>query len=208
MSELKDYQPIYPAEYDVESIKKFSELISNQFMHGGSKYALYGDKEFTDLVCEFQPGETGSDWILQTMIKYLGRFKNFQREKDFLKIACYCFIIYLKMGFHLHEQFTDIYNTGLETKTSNYPAFEKELSDKITSFKESYLEAIDIACEFQMGESGIDYILQEMLVKLKVFQKQKHRTILFDVGAMCYIGWVKMGFNRTDSHDEDTKKSG
>jgi len=83
---------------------KFAKLMENQFNHGGDKYKLEGqDKEFTDLVCEISPGESGIDWILQTMVKYIGRFKNFQREKDLLKIATYCYISWLKMGFHLEE---------------------------------------------------------------------------------------------------------
>jgi hypothetical protein len=37
------------------------------------------------------------------MTKYIFRFKNFHREKDLLKIATYCFILWLKMGAHLQE---------------------------------------------------------------------------------------------------------
>ncbi|MFA5398088.1 MAG: hypothetical protein WC346_18895 [Methanogenium sp.] len=73
-----------------ENFDKFAELISNQFNHGGEKYQLSADKEMTDLVCELVPGDTGVDWVLGTMLKYLGRFKNFEREKDLLKIATYC----------------------------------------------------------------------------------------------------------------------
>lgn len=82
---------------------KFAELISNQFEHGGSKYAHTKDKEWTDVICEFVPGETGVDWILGTMLKYLGRYKNFQREKDLLKIATFAFICWVKKGYHLKE---------------------------------------------------------------------------------------------------------
>lgn len=82
---------------------KFVQLIRNQFNHGGDKYQLSEDKEMTDLVCELVPGDTGVDWILGTQLKYLGRFKNFKREKDLLKIATYCYIAWLKMGYHLQE---------------------------------------------------------------------------------------------------------
>lgn len=82
----------------------FSNLIANQFNHGGEKYLHTIDKEFTDVICEFVPGETGVDWILGTVMKYLGRFKNFQREKDLLKIATYCYIMWLKLGFHLNDE--------------------------------------------------------------------------------------------------------
>jgi hypothetical protein len=85
---------------------KFVKLLENQFVHGGDKYTLKGqlDKETTDWVCEICPGETGADWILGTMAKYIGRFLNFKREKDLLKIATYSYILWLKMGFHLNEE--------------------------------------------------------------------------------------------------------
>ena len=86
-----------------ENFDEFVKLIRNQFEFGGTKYQLAEDKEMTDLICEFVPGKTGVDWVLGTCLKYLARFKNFQQEKDLLKIACYTYIIWLKMGFHLRE---------------------------------------------------------------------------------------------------------
>ncbi len=88
-----------------ENWKKFADLIENQFLHGGDKYVLEGqeDKEASDWVCELVPGKTGVDWILGTMAKYVARYKNFEREKDLLKIATYCYIIWLKKGHHLQE---------------------------------------------------------------------------------------------------------
>jgi len=84
----------------------FANLISNQFEHGGEKYALAGfkDKEATDVISSVFGGESEFDWILGTMMKYLFRFKNFQREKDLLKIATYCYILWLKQGNHLAQQ--------------------------------------------------------------------------------------------------------
>ena len=84
-----------------EHFDKFVELIKNQFWHGGDKYALSDTKEFTDAICECFPGESGTDWVLGTCMKYLGRFKNFRREKDLLKVATYMYIVWLKHGFHL-----------------------------------------------------------------------------------------------------------
>jgi hypothetical protein len=74
-------------------------MIRRQFEEGGIKYALGGGKEITDWVCEV----AGWEWMLGTMAKYIGRFKNYHREKDLLKIATYCYILWLKMGFHLNE---------------------------------------------------------------------------------------------------------
>ena len=91
---------------DVETKRKywpiFAKMIENQLEHGGKKYALpdQSDKEITDWVCEL----AGWEWILGTMAKYLGRFLNFRREKDLFKIATYCFILWLKFGFHLKSE--------------------------------------------------------------------------------------------------------
>lgn len=85
---------------------KFSDLISNQFNHGGDKYKLQGfnDREATDVISSVFGGPSEFDWVLGTMMKYLFRFKNFHREKDLLKIATYCYILWLKMGAHLKEK--------------------------------------------------------------------------------------------------------
>jgi hypothetical protein len=93
-------------EMKMKHLDTFFGLIKNQLEHGGAKYKQEGtdEKEETDLICEFVPGVTGVDWILGTIKKYLGRFKNFQREKDILKIATYCYLIWLKKGFHMAEK--------------------------------------------------------------------------------------------------------
>jgi hypothetical protein len=94
--------------------EKFAKLISNQFEHGGDKYKLQGfnDREATDVISSVFGGESEFDWILGTMMKYLFRFKNFKREKDLLKIATYCYILWLKQGNH----FKDISDTDTEVK--------------------------------------------------------------------------------------------
>lgn len=86
-----------------ENFKKFSDLLSNQFNHGGDKYTLNGmpDREATDVISAVFGGESQFDWILGTITKYIFRFKNFKREKDLLKIATYCYILWLKQGNHL-----------------------------------------------------------------------------------------------------------
>lgn len=88
-----------------DHFKKFAALIGNQFEHGGDKYVLPGftDREATDVISSVFGGPSEYDWVLGTMMKYIFRFKNFNREKDLLKIATYCFILWLKMGAHLQE---------------------------------------------------------------------------------------------------------
>ena len=84
----------------------FASLISNQFEHGGDKYALPGfdDREATDIISSVFGGKSEFEWVLGTMMKYLFRFRNFEREKDLLKIATYCYILWLKQGNHLKQE--------------------------------------------------------------------------------------------------------
>lgn len=81
----------------------FAKLIGGQFEHGGDKYCIPGinDREATDVISSVFGGKSEFEWILGTMMKYLFRFKNFEREKDLLKIATYCYILWLKQGNHL-----------------------------------------------------------------------------------------------------------
>lgn len=99
-----------------ENFQSFIELIKNQFDHGGDKYATGTEgKEFTDLICEAFPGESGVDWVLGTCMKYMGRYKNFRREKDLLKVGTYMYLLWLKGGFHLkgsHDEDTAINGGG------------------------------------------------------------------------------------------------
>lgn len=84
---------------------KFAGLVSNQFEYGGDKYSVPGfdDREATDIISSVFGGVSEFDWVLGTMMKYLFRFKNFHREKDLLKIATYCYILWLKQGNHLND---------------------------------------------------------------------------------------------------------
>jgi len=102
-------------EVKAANFKKFAELIGGQFSHGGDKYKLQGfdDREATDVISSIFGGQSEFDWILGTMMKYLFRFKNFNREKDLLKVATYCYILWLKQGNHLKE----VHDTDTERGT-------------------------------------------------------------------------------------------
>lgn len=113
---------------------KFEKLLRNQWTHGGDKYTLPDDpdKEVTDWVCELSPGKTGYDWILQTIAKYCGRYINFGREKDLLKIATYSFIAWLKAGYHLQNKHDEDTNRNGKRKT--------DLHEKILSKPQGQVE--------------------------------------------------------------------
>ena len=87
------------------NFNKFAQLISNQFKHGGNKYALPGfdDREATDIISSVFGGEREDQWILGTVTKYIFRWNTFHREKDLLKSVTYLYLLWLKMGFHLQE---------------------------------------------------------------------------------------------------------
>lgn len=105
----KKAKPVKPVLYNTNlAMKKkhwkpFCNLMGSLILHGGDKYKMPGfeDMEATDIISKVFGGEDGFDWILGTMTKYLFRFKNFHREKDLLKVATYCYILWLKQGNHL-----------------------------------------------------------------------------------------------------------
>jgi len=107
---------IYNTSLDVKkkNIKKFFDLMSDQVIYGGKKYSQSEGKEATDVVCEVAPGKTGIDWIMQTIVKYVLRFLNLQREKDLLKIATWAYIAWVKKGYHLKKDHDT--DTWLEKK--------------------------------------------------------------------------------------------
>ena len=117
MANKKEKQILHNTTVKVkkENWKKFTDLMASLILHGGDKYNLAGfeDMEATDMISKVFGGEDGFDWILGTQMKYLLRFKNFHREKDLLKVATYCYILWLKQGNHLKlEHDTDTKKNG------------------------------------------------------------------------------------------------
>ena len=55
------------------------------------------------------------------MGKYLLRFRNLRREKDILKLACYCFILWLKMGLFEKEEGEHDEDVGLVGSSEEKP---------------------------------------------------------------------------------------
>jgi hypothetical protein len=81
---------------------KFIKSCESQWMVGGDRYRLSKDKEFTDLVCEV----AGNKWIGGNIVKYVGEIINTEPkpEANFLKIAVYAFIWWLKEQENLTER--------------------------------------------------------------------------------------------------------
>jgi hypothetical protein len=102
-------------------IEKFNKLIKDQFEYGGSKYAATEHKESTDMLFD----SFGKNWLLGTMAKYCYRTKNLKRERDILKIATYCYILWLKKGFHVARAGlkSDVLDTTVKVKSEQFDVF-------------------------------------------------------------------------------------
>lgn len=106
-----------------QKLDLFFQLIENQFKYGGQKYATsHTEKEATDILCE-RHGYRGLFWVMN---KYIFRFRNQQLEKDPLKIGCFCYILWLKRGFHILSSGIDspILPTNTEIKKNNFLKFK------------------------------------------------------------------------------------
>lgn len=93
---------------------KFEAIIRKQFEHGGDKYSFGCGGEWTDIIRQFDP-----DWVLGTILKYVGRYKTCRRERDLIKIATYCFVLWLQDGHHLKSEVDD--DTCMEGKEEALP---------------------------------------------------------------------------------------
>ncbi|HEB42042.1 MAG TPA: hypothetical protein ENI08_03420 [Candidatus Dependentiae bacterium] len=104
----------------------FNDLVKDQWCYGGKKYASTATKESTDILVD----DYGFNWLLGTLNKYIYRYKNLGREKDLLKIACYCFIMWLKFGFHVSSYGTvsDNYTT-VESKAKFWDKFIADINE-------------------------------------------------------------------------------
>ena len=73
----------------------FSALVKEQLEKGAKKYAGNEDAEWTDVICSV----AGSQWILGTILKYVGRIANgdSRAKEDIVKIATYAYLYWLKM---------------------------------------------------------------------------------------------------------------
>lgn len=175
---------------------KFITLVQDQCNYGGQKYALSGSntRESTDvLVSQF-----GVNWLYGTMSKYVKRFRNLARERDLLKIACYCFILWLKRGYHIKETglSVDMLDTNLEQKTRNLPIFIDEVKLKCLAIHEQYKEG---SLEVQL--SSVD----ETLISW-AREAQWGRVYSFTIYSVFYRVFLiwREKYANVESHDTDT----
>lgn len=108
-----------------------TKFVNNQFAYGGKKYAHSTKKEATDVLFD----AFSKNWLFGTMAKYIMRTKNLKRERDSLKILCYCFILWVKRGFHIDQKRIAPINTTVDVKLKVFDEFmakaEKQYEDGI-----------------------------------------------------------------------------
>lgn len=169
---------------------KWFEEIRGQFEYGGKKYAQTETKEATD--CLFD--DFGKNWLFGTLAKYVKRYSNLARERDLLKIACYCFILWLKRGFHLKEEGTiEIINTTVDVKSKYFGTFGQRVFHFMTDF----------FVNLDFHETPLDRIY----FLLKLFGTRSFKKIteqeLFEIFALCYYLWEKDIPDEKKGKDED-----
>ena len=169
---------------------KWFEEIRGQFVYGGAKYAHSTEKESTD--CLFD--DFGKNWLFGTLAKYCKRYSNLARERDLLKIATYCFIIWLKRGFHLNrEGTTEIINTTVEVKSQFFGLFSQKVFDFMGDF-----DTINLTSKI-----ALQYIYDELTLFGDFKFKEIEETELFEIFAWCYFIWDKDISDEKKGTDQD-----
>jgi hypothetical protein len=165
----------------------FINLVADQFNYGGVKYAATTTKEATDILVD----DFGWNWLIGTQAKYVKRYKNLKREKDLLKISCYLFINWLKLGYHL---------SCLGTAQTQYTTVEvkaKYFNDFIKKAR---------AFPFPLkGNESTDLLLDSLYNALLLLRADdKSEAILLATFRMCEALWIMGGFDKIEVHDGDT----
>ena len=171
------------------SANTFLELVKDQFLYGGRKYAKDDKKEVTDELVD----DYGFNWLLGTINKYVYRYENLGREKDLLKIACYMFIMWLKFGYHLEDKGTanDNYTT-VEIKSKFFSLFADELAASSLNRETSKFPKDQLL-------KGIT----DLLLSLR-FRANVSRLIFIKIYKLVERVWVMDGFDKIEVHDTDT----
>ncbi len=179
----------------MENLNQFYELINSQFTYGGKKYAQTKTKEATDVLFD----DFGKNWLFGTLAKYVKRYKNLKREKDLLKIACYCFIIWLKRGFHLYKE-------GIEHPVDTTVAIKSKYFD---TFKEATKSFVGFYLSSPMADNDLDIIYGHLLHFSKIPFQKIYAQELYDIFALCFIIWndeIKNKGTDEDVFNEERRK--
>ena len=127
---------VKPRHLDTVSkdLETFIGQIKSQMEYGGVKYKANKDgKESTDVLFD----TFGPNWVIGTICKYVFRLTNVGRSKDALKIATYCYILWLKRGFYVIPSGIDspALPTNLKVKSDNFELFMEYIRKNFVTFR-------------------------------------------------------------------------
>jgi len=169
----------------------FTKLVQQQWEYGGKKYASTAVKESTDILVD----DYGFNWLLGTLNKYIYRYKNLGREKDLLKVACYCFIIWLKFGFHIVK--------GYGTAGDNYTTVKAKAmywDEFIKVIQSVTLDSDDL--KWKDKHKLLDDVTAHLL-DLRTCSN-RHELPLIAIYQLMEQVWKLDGFDKKEVHDQDT----
>lgn len=139
----------------------FVEMMKEEMLSGGKRYALSENKEFTDLICEIgckDNEKQGTVWVLKQIIKYCGEIINCIMYDldipmaDFPKIGVYSCIAMIKLWEFLGKK--DIGEKTEEeyftTEKYKVPPSEKKKINKIIPYVETGFDKV-LKEEFDRG---------------------------------------------------------
>ena len=169
-----------------DKLQQFVKLIDDQFTYGGKKYALTTTKESTDMLFDIH----GYRWLVGTMHKYIFRYTNLARERDLLKIATYCYIMWLKRGFHLGPRGTkNVIDTTVEIKSKYFNVF---IDDVLIQDVE------ELPSEGRLDTIGHIFSVWSRREWYDITEED-----LFKVFHLCYAIW-ESNYSDKEVHDTDT----
>ena len=190
---------------DCNSFTKFTQLVEDQFIYGGQKYALNGSevRESTDVLFE----KHGKNWLIGTIDKYTFRFQNLSRERDLLKIACYMYIMWLKRGFYIRPDGINDppLDTNIMQKKEHFWKFvDKVRNDYVDRRKDSYYKELEEINKKVPNNFRYLFYISDSLGKMS---KRNWVNIeqydLISIFNYSFLTWVEK-FANIDVHDTDT----
>lgn len=129
------------------------------------------------------------------------RFHNLERERDLLKIATYCFILYLKKGFFIKKNglTIDVLDTNIEMKNRYFPIFINDVN--------LYLEGLSVRSLLANIENYKDNVKMKYISEIfQNWSKQSWDKITIEsiigVYYCTYLIWFTRYLN-VEKHDED-----
>ena len=188
---------------DFNEMKMFHDLIKNQFDYGGKKYALTNERESTDELFY----RHGKNWLFGTMDKYTFRFKNLERERDLLKIGCYCYILWLKKGFHIKESgLIDVLDTTVSVKSKYYTEFLKKFESTVKMWADTPSSFEMNSCLNNLEDEP--HKIPSISLQLRDWSNGQWTEIqeaqIFKVYFLCFLIWFEK-YAQATTHDTDTE---